>query len=121
MKTNEFRFESLEVYQRSLALSKKIYLLSQSWPKEHLFGITDQFRRATLSVSLNIAEGSSRTRQDFRHFLSISRGSCFECIPLLHLAASLKLLSPQEEQIIYNELISLSQMLSKLRSSLSSK
>lgn len=113
-----FRFESLTVYQRAFSFSRTIYLLTQHWPKEHLFGITDQLRRASLSIPLNIAEGTSRTKKDFQHFLLVSRGSCFECIPLVRLAASLKLLTDSQEQVFYNELYEIAQMLSGLRTSL---
>lgn len=113
-----FNFERLSVYQRSLELSRQIYQLTQPWPREHLFGITNQLRRASYSIPLNIAEGSSRTKKDFRHFLIISRGSCFECIPILSLAHSLKLLSTEQKEMLYNELKELSQMLSALRASL---
>jgi len=116
-----FNFESLNVYQKSLKLSKNIYLLTQHWPREHLYGIIDQIRRATLSIVLNIAEGSSRTKKDFRHFITMSRGSCFECIPIIQIAQELKLLSQQDYQIYYDELTAIAQMLSKLRTSLSSE
>lgn len=117
MKT-AFNFESLIVYQRAVTFSTTIYRKTQIWPREHLFGITDQLRRASLSISLNIAEGSSRTTKDFKHFLSVSRGSCFECVPILTLAHSLQLLTADEKQMFYNEIKEIAQMLSKLRSSL---
>lgn len=113
-----FNFESLKVYQRALNLAKYIYTITQSWPKEHLFGITDQLRRAGLSIVLNIAEGSSRTRKDFRHFLIVSRGSTFECIPLLDIALGLKLLTIDEQKFLYNECNEISRMLSGLRKTL---
>ena len=113
-----FNFESLTVYQRSLEFSKNIYSITQLWPREHIFGLTDQLRRASLSIPLNIAEGSSKTKKDFSHFLAISRGSCFECIPILSLALSLKLLTENSYQKLYNEARELSCMLSGLRSSL---
>jgi four helix bundle protein len=112
-----FNFEHLSVYQKSLTLTKSIYLLTQTWPKEHLFGITDQLRRASYSISLNIAEGSSRTQKDFRHYLTMARGSAFECIPLIQLARSLDLLTEKQWQIFYNEIVSIAQMVSKLKSS----
>ena len=121
MQKYAFRFEQLTVYQRSLALSIRVYTLSQKWPREHLFGITDQLRRAILSIPLNIAEGYSRTRKDFQHFLMISRGSCFECIPLIQLAKQMKLLTLDEATSLYNELLEISLMLSGLRSSLRSQ
>jgi four helix bundle protein len=119
MQKGIFRFEDLTVYQRSLRFSLQIYSLTQTWPHEHLFGITDQLRRASLSISLNIAEGYSRSRKDFRHFLTLSRGSCYECVPLIQLAESLKLFSTINADMFYNELKEIAMMLSGLRSSLS--
>jgi four helix bundle protein len=113
-----FRFEQLEVYQKSLILNKSVYQLTQAWPKEFLFGLTDQLRRACLSISLNIAEGSGRPTRDFQHFLSISRGSCYECVAIIELTKSLNLTTTQEYNILYNELSLIAQMLSKLRTSI---
>lgn len=116
-----FNFENLIVYQRSVSLSQKIFKLSKDWPREYLFGMTDQLRRASLSIPLNIAEGSSRTNKDFRHFLIIARGSCFECIPILRLAVELRLMNSTQEHILYEELYEISLMISGLRKTLISK
>jgi len=121
MNTPQFHFESLTVYQRALQFAKKIYLVTQKWPIEHRYGITDQLRRASISIVLNIAEGSSRTRKDFQHFLIVSRGSSYECIPLLKMAVELKLLSENDEQLFYNDVQEMARMLSGLRSSLKLK
>lgn len=83
-----------------------------------MFGMTDQLRRASLSIPLNIAEGSSRSRKEFQHFLAIAKGSCFECIPIIDLALKKKLISGQTKLILYNELDIIARMLSKLISSL---
>lgn len=113
-----FAFEKFTVYQRALAQSQQIYTVSQDWPREHLFGLTDQLRRASLSVVLNIAEGSSRTNKDFRHFLIIARGSCFESIPLIQMAHSLKLLQQTQFESVYQNYYEIAKMLSSFRSSL---
>lgn len=118
MNTIHFPFESLEVYQRSLSFAHLVYVRTQLWPKEHLFGITDQLRRASLSISLNIAEGYSRSRKDFVHFLSIARGSCYECIPIIKLANKLNLIDEKSEKMYYDELQSITQMINKLRTRL---
>src|SRR3989338_3371780 len=110
-----FNFETLTVYQRSLSFSENIYRITQKWPREHLFGVTDQMRRASVSIPLNIAEGSSRTKKDFRHFLIIARGSCFECVQIIKIVQSLGLLTPKDAELFYNEILEISQMLSGLR------
>lgn len=118
MQSTIFNFEKLNVYNQGLNLVKEIYNSSNKWPSKYQYSIGDQIRRASLSIPLNIAEGSSRSKIEFKRFLSISRGSCFECIPLLDIATEEKLISLKQKEIWYNQLLSLSKMLSSLRSSL---
>lgn len=115
---NSFKFEDLKVYQKAVEFVSLAYSFTQSWPKSYQYSLIDQLQRATLSISLNIAEGSSRSTKDFQHFLSIARGSCYECIPLITIACSLKLLSVKDKELLYNEIYSLAKMLSSLRNSL---
>ena len=83
-------FQELTVWQRAIDLSVQIYTLTRSFPKEGLFGLTNQVRRASVSVSSNIAEGQSRlTKPEFIHFLSIARGSNAEVQSQLELARRL--------------------------------
>jgi len=114
-----FRFENLEVYQKAVFFSNLIYAEVKTWPRIYRFGLSDQLCRAALSVALNIAEGSSRTGKEFARFLSIARGSCFECIPLIEIAFKQKLISTKLKNEWYNHCVALAKMLSKLKSSLS--
>ncbi len=113
-----FSFEKLGVYQKSVDFSNLIFTETNSWPRAYLYTLADQLRRAALSISLNIAEGSGRTRKEFKRFLSIARSSCFECIPLIEIAYKQKLISTKKKDEWYNHFVSLSKMLSKLKSSL---
>jgi hypothetical protein len=61
MREELFDFENLKVYQRSLDYVDFVYNATKSFPKEEMFALTDQFRRAATSICLNIAEGSGRT------------------------------------------------------------
>lgn len=113
-----FSFEQLNVYQESIAYSDLIYKTTKSWPKEELFGLTNQIRRAAVSVALNIAEGSSRTKKDFHHFLDQARGSCYETVAALSIAKRLKYTDHAEFSTIYEMANKLSRMINGLRNSL---
>src|SRR5437016_1211850 len=77
----------LEVWQLSMALAKDVYRGSMSMPKEELFGLTSQMRRAVVSIPTNIAEGSGRQHtKELIQFLCIARGSLRELETLLLIA-----------------------------------
>jgi len=110
-----FKFEELRVYQEAILFSNSIYKLSIQWPSQYRYNLTDQLIRAALSIPLNIAEGSSRTSKDFQHFLSIARGSCYECIALITIAHQQKLVSLQQRNQLRDTVESISKMLSSLK------
>ncbi|OGM12647.1 hypothetical protein A2V80_01905 [Candidatus Woesebacteria bacterium RBG_16_39_8b] len=116
---NSFKFEELRVYQEALLFVDMIYLISSKWPKDELFGLVNQIRRATVSLVLNIAEGTSRTKKDFRHFLDISRGSCYECVAILTIAKNRKYVTKEDFNKCYEKCIHLSKMVSALKRSIS--
>jgi four helix bundle protein len=69
----------LDAWKVSRALVKQVYLLTQTFPKEEMFGLTTQLRRAAVSIPSNIAEGAARTGdKEFTQFLNIARGSLSE-------------------------------------------
>ena len=96
-KNNEFKFENLEVWQDSMDWSTEIYSLLDQLPKKEQYGLADQLRRAASSVPLNIAEGSGKfSDKDFTRFLYNARGSLFETVTCLKLAANLNYLKKSE-------------------------
>lgn len=95
-----FRFEKLTIYQESLGLIDEVYVLIKKWPSDEKFGLTDQARRAVYSIALNIAEGTSRTRKDFCHFLDLSRGSCYECVAILEIATRRQYIDKNEAKTL---------------------
>ena len=113
-----FSFEKLTVYQKSLSFSYQIYTLTQKWPKEYIYGLTDQIRRASLSISLNIAEGTSRKKPDFRHFLDIARGSSYECVAIISIAKKRSYISHEQFNSLYQQLLKIARMLSALKTSI---
>ena len=118
MSDEKFRFKGLIVYQRSLDFSNKIYEITKSWRKEYLYDLTSQIRRASLSVPLNIAEGSGRSKKEFKHFLTIARSSCFEIVPLAEIASKQNLINQNLKEELLDEVYQLSKMMSKLKSAL---
>ena len=109
-----FMFEKLEVYQRAVDLAENIFQLTDSLPRGHA-ALADQFRRAALSVSLNIAEGNGRWHsKDRKNFFLIARGSVFECVPLLELCRRQKWITEDYFKNLKEELEVLAKMLSAL-------
>lgn len=111
-------FEQLHVYHDSLILIDNIYNLVQKWPKEELFGLTDQIKRASTSIALNIAEGSSRTKKEFRHFLDQARGSGYESVAILQIALKRSYVSNQNYLDLYQQLTLLLKKINALKRSL---
>ncbi len=83
----QFRFQKLEVWQQARVLNKKIHELSRTFPSNEAYGLTSQIRRASISISSNIAEGAGRNSDaDFAHYLEIAYGSLMEVVSQLFLA-----------------------------------
>ncbi len=104
----KYKFEKLEVYILAERLIVEIYQLLKQLPKDELFGLTAQTKRAIISVALNIAEGSTtRSDKDFARFIGISIGSLIETRAALMIAIKLKFIEINElEKIapIFDEL-----------------
>jgi four helix bundle protein len=84
-------FRDLIVWQRAMELALAVYELTREFPKEEIYGLTSQLRRAAVSIASNIAEGHGRnTAGEFRQFLGVARGSNFEVQTQLVLSRRLK-------------------------------
>jgi four helix bundle protein len=100
-----FRFEKLEVWQEARKISNSIYRLTSWFPNGEMFAMTSQLRRATVSISSNIAEGAGRNSdKDFAHFLEQAYGSLMEVASILHLAADESYVSKPEFAPLLDEL-----------------
>ena len=72
-------YKDLLVWQKAIALVTQVYVVTRTFPREELYGLTSQIRRAAVSVPSNIAEGQARLSPgEFRQFLGIARGSLAE-------------------------------------------
>ena len=112
-------FHNLLIWKRSHQLTLDIYMLSQSFPKDELFGLTSQVRRAASSIATNIAEGCGRnSNKDFAHFLQIAIGSASEVEYELLLAHDLKYINSVEYERLTNEVVAIRKMIIKYQSEL---
>lgn len=92
-----YQFEKLDIWKASLAIIKEVYELVKKFPKDEKFALTDQTKRAVVSISLNIAEGrGSGNDVEFRRFLKISLASLFETVASLKIAVELGYLTETE-------------------------
>lgn len=88
--TMEGIFKNLVVWQKAMELVRAVYQISKTFPLDERYALTDQLRRAVVSIPSNIAEGNGRaSAKDYAHFLSIARGSLFETVTQLEIAKGL--------------------------------
>jgi four helix bundle protein len=99
-KVNNYR--DLRVWQMGMTMVTEIYKVSQAFPREELYGLTSQLRRAGVSVPANIAEGFGRqTTRDYLNFLTIARGSLMEVETLLQICRNLNYVDqPQLDNLL---------------------
>lgn len=99
-----FRFEKLEVWKLARAYAAYVYKLSSKFPKEEVFGLQSQIRRAVTSIALNIAEGSNRgSDADFSRFLRFAVASLEEVVTSLYIALDLNYITNEDFKIAYNK------------------
>ncbi|WP_080778196.1 four helix bundle protein [Chryseobacterium phocaeense] len=117
----KFYFEKLDVWNNARNLVKDIYKTSHNFPESEKFGITTQIRRASTSITANIAEGMCRsTEKEKLRFINIAFGSCIEVINFLILSNDLEFLDDEnykslriQAESISNQLNALSKTLNK--------
>ncbi len=111
----EFSFEKLSVWQKSRQLSIKIYNYTKSFPTDEKYGLSSQMRRASLSISSNIAEGTGRhSYKDKARFTEIAYSSALELLNQAILANDLNLLSDENYQNIRIDISEITAMLDGL-------
>lgn len=111
------RFKNLAAYQESRKLVKEVYFLVQKFPKEENFALSDQLRRAVVSVPSNIAEGMGRySTKEQTHFLEIAFGSLLEISAQLDIAYDLGYITLSEQEKIDGQIDVVASLISGLRS-----
>ncbi|MES2375865.1 MAG: four helix bundle protein [Bacteroidota bacterium] len=114
-----FKFEKLIVWQKAVDLAGDIHELTKSFPKDELFVLTSQIKRATDSISLNIAEGSTgQSNAEFNKFLGYALRSNIEVVGCIYLAQKRNLIDQKSFSKIYAQCEEILVMLNGLRNSL---
>lgn len=105
-------YKELKVWEKSHQFTLKVYQLTLSFPKEELYGLTNQLRRAASSIPANIAEGCGKnSQQELAHFLNISLGSANESEYFLLLAKDLKYISEDSFENLFDNINEIKAML----------
>jgi four helix bundle protein len=117
-----FNFEKLEVWQKAIDFADLVYVNTREFPAEERFGLTNQMRRAAVSISSNIAESFSRSfRTDFARSIEIATGSVFEVVSQFFVGRCQGFLNKSRFDALYRAAEEQSKMLSGLRKSLGVK
>jgi len=114
-----FNFEKLETWQKAIEFADLVYEVTRNYPGDERFGLTNQMRRASVSVSSNIAEGAARnSRTDYARFLEIAAGSLFEVVSQSFVSQRQGFLSKPDFDRLYVAAEEQGKMLSGLRRSI---
>lgn len=111
-----FRFEDLQVYQKAIEFGEFINTLIKTFPKEERFELTSQFKRASDSIALNIAEGSSGTDKQFYNYLGNAWHSAEECVACSTKARLRNYINFEQDEKVRKYITELSKMITSLRS-----
>ena len=108
-------YRDLTVWQKSMELARMVYVIVKKLPREELYGLSDQMRRASVSIPSNIAEGFYRSStRDYIHFLSIAKGSLGEIETQLILSENFEYLTKEQIMPILEQCEEIGKMLTGL-------
>ena len=108
-------YKDLEAWKKSIELVKKIYVITKKFPKDEVYGLTNQMRRSAVSIPSNIAEGKTRQHaNEYIQFLYIALGSCAELETQLIIAEKLRYISKQAASSLADDIDHISRMLRNL-------
>ena len=116
-----FDFEKLIVYQKALNHVDFAYDLANKFPIDEKFNLGDQYKRASVSVSLNIAEGSAGTKKEFNNFLRITKRSLRECLVCTTIAARRNFITSEDQDLSRQQITEISKMCTGLQKYLTKK
>jgi four helix bundle protein len=110
-----FNFEKLSVYQKSLDFVDHVYFLVKSFPKEELYGLSSQYKRAALSISLNIGEGQGSSDAQFNRYLNIALDSLKECVVCSTVAKRQSYITKEQDDALRIKLQELAKMIQGIK------
>jgi len=114
-----FKFEKLDVWQKAIDLSFDVHQLTREFPREELYILTSQIKRAADSVALNIAEGSTgQSNPEFKQFVGYAIRSAIEVVSCLYIGKRREIIKEDNFKKLYSETQSIVRMLQALRKSL---
>lgn len=112
-------FHNLKIYQRAISYSVEIYTLSRKFPRDELYGLASQIRRAAISVAINIAEGSGNSSEkEFRRYLEIAQRSGYEVLACLEIASKLSYCGKEDYERLTGEAHEIAAMITGFSKSL---
>jgi four helix bundle protein len=112
-------YRDLTVWQKAMALVSEVYRITRVFPRDELYGLTSQLRRAAVSIPSNIAEGQARfSRKEFHHFLTQARGSLAELETQMLISEDLKYVNAGDSLTIMRLSAETGQLLNRLISSI---
>lgn len=114
-----FKFEKLEVWKKALDLSHEVHTTTRGFPKEELYILTSQIKRAADSIGLNIAEGSTgQSNLEFKKFLGYSIRSAIEVVGCLYIGQKRNLINEIQFDVLYKKVNELTKKIQALRKSI---
>ena len=116
-------YKELKVYKRSYKAAKAVYEMTENFPKEERYGITNQLKRASLSIPLNIAEGYAKreSQEEFKRFLMMALGSSNEVLVLLDFSKDVGYISKETHSKAFAEYEEIASMLNSFIQSIKAK
>ena len=115
MESLKFKFEDLIVYQKSLDFVDYVYSITTEFPKEEMYGLSSQYKRAATSIPLNIAEGAGDSDAQFNRYLQMAWNSSKECIVCSTIARRQDYISIEADRDAREKLSELSKMIISLQ------
>ena len=113
-----FRFEGLQIWHAARAYATEVYALTAKFPRHEDYGLRSQMDRAVNSISMNIAEGSAKSKKNFAYYLETSVGSTFEVVGSSFLAMDRGYISEDEQRRLYQDGEQLAKRINPFRNTL---